>query len=141
MIQAPKSPSGDCKVSICSHTVVRDGAEFIKPVLEQVLPYVTRALISIDERSSDGTVDIIKKLQKEHDNMEVSFFKHDDCEGVGLTTEKNEHIKRTTEKWVWHLDDDEYWPTDQIEGLMARLKRAKDDERGFAVRPHALAAQ
>ncbi|HEC64669.1 MAG TPA: glycosyltransferase [bacterium] len=111
-------------VKICSHTIVKNGADFIEPCLRQILPHVNRALVSIDDRSSDGTVEIIKKLEKEYDNLDVDYFTVKDSKD--LVEARNRQIERTTEDYFWVVDDDEYWLEEDIKRLFKHFEKYDD---------------
>ena len=106
---------------ICSHTIVRNGADFVEPCLRQILPYVDRALVSVDLSSKDETIDILKRLEKEYKNLELSYFLSDNLKG--LTEERNRQLEKTTEDWFWIVDGDEYYLKEDIEKILSDLDK------------------
>lgn len=108
-------------MTICTHTIVKNGAEFIKPVLEAVRPYVDRMLVSVDETSTDGTADILKE-------MGIKFEYHQNTNSFrDLVKARNNQLKQTKEDWIWILDDDEYYPKDVILEILNELKTSTAD--------------
>lgn len=110
--------------TIASHTIVKNGAEYIEPVLRRVLPLVNRGLVYLDVKSTDGTKDILERLQKEYDNLAVVPYsiKEPFKELVGV---RNLMIKETWEDWIWIVDDDEYYPLKDAEKALASLGNEK----------------
>jgi len=109
-------------MTICTHTIVRNGASFIEPCLRQVLPHITRALVSSDLASTDGTPDILRSLEKECPNLRVNYYMVNDP-FVDLVREKNRQIQRTVEDWFWVMDDDEYYMAEDFEWILSELEK------------------
>ncbi|HEC64667.1 MAG TPA: hypothetical protein ENI23_05205, partial [bacterium] len=61
-------------MTLCSHTITRNGGIFIEPCLRQILPYVDRALVLVDMRSEDGTIEVLKRLSEEYPKLELDYY-------------------------------------------------------------------
>ena len=123
--------------TVCSHTLVKQGKPFIDLVLRQVIPFMERCLITISEKSTDGTLEILRKLEKEFPNkLYISFEK---VQSVGeLTQERQKQLDQTVEDWCLFLDDDDYWPTDSIEEMIKWIEKEGDNVEGFVSRPYQV---
>ena len=121
------------KPTLATHTLVKNGQPFIGPVLAQVAPFADQMIVTVSEKSTDGTMDVIKKLQKEYPQIEIY------TENVGihreLTVERQKQIEKTTTDWALFLDDDDWWPESQL-ALMKEL--FSDDMDGYASLPFQL---
>ena len=117
---------------ICVNMIVRDEGQFLEPCLRQVIPYVSRVLIAVDNRSIDNTKEIVERLSKEFDNVFPEYFDVGESWAYDLPRVLNSLLKKTTEKWVWSLDGDEYYTNDNIERLIERLKEDVPGEDAYA---------
>lgn len=118
-------------MTIAAHTLVKNGMPLIVPVIKNVVPYVDRCLITISEKSNDGTTEALQLLLSEFpDKIEIY------SENVGmakdLTKERQNMLDRTTEDWIMVLDDDDWWPKASLEAMVKVLEEAKDVD-GFCV--------
>jgi len=128
------------KKTYISHTLVKNGLPFIDLVLEQVIPYMKRCLITISEKSSDGTLELLRKLEKEHPNKIYISFEKVQSPG-DLTLERQKQLDQTVEDWCVFLDDDDYWPTESIEEMIKIIEREGDDVEGYVTRPYQVVDQ
>lgn len=122
-------------MSICSHTIVKNGQPFIDLVLKQVLPFVDRSIVTVSVKSKDGTKELLEKMAKE--NTKINLIYEDVYLPEYLTYERQVQVGRTTEDWILFLDDDDYWPTKSLEDLTQQLTMVKDID-GLAFNPVQL---
>lgn len=113
-------------ISICSHTIVKNGKPFIEPVLRQVIPYVDRTIITVSEKSDDGTLSIVRQLEKENPGKVRVLFENVKTPGE-LTQVRQDQLNRTYEDIVWFLDDDDYWPNEKIEAMLKIIEEDFDN--------------
>ncbi len=113
------------KKTIVSHTIVRDGMPFIGLVLQQVLPYMNRCLITISEKSIDNTLQILRKLEKQHPHKIKIYFENVSMPGL-LTKERQKQVSRSYEDWILFLDDDDFWSEESLEEMIELLDTDKD---------------
>lgn len=120
---------------VVSNTLVKNGQPFIGKVLEQVIPFVDRCVVTISMRSNDGTLDVIKNLSKKYPNRIDYAF--EDVKSPGeLTFSRQEMIYRSgNADWILFLDDDDYWPTQSLKSIMPLLNQKVP---GFAVNPYQV---
>lgn len=110
----------DTNISICSHTLVRDGMPFIAAVIRQVIPLMNRCLITVSEKSKDGTLSALRSLEKEYpDKIRISF-ENVTLPGL-LTAERQKQVDQTYEDWILFLDDDDYWPSESLTEILPML--------------------
>ena len=110
---------------IISNTIVRDGMPFIGKVLEQVVPLMDKMVITLSEKSSDGTKDEILKISTKYPNKIILLYENVETRSL-LTGERNRQLQNSDSEWVMILDDDDYWEIDQLEKCLAELP--KDQE-------------
>ena len=124
-------------MKICSHTLVKNGMPFIGLVLRQAIPFVARCLITVSEKSDDGTLGILKELQLEYPHKIFIDF-----EAVNspreLTKERQKQVDKTTEDWIWFLDDDDYWPIGYITNIVEFLDNCDNEFDALAVNPYQV---
>lgn len=121
-------------VTICSHTIVKNGQPFINIVLRQVIPHVTRSLITISEKSNDGTLAQLKRLEKEFPDKVRLDFENVKSPGE-LTGIRQRQLDNTIEDWVLFLDDDDYWPEANLKEM---IKYLDADVDGYGVNPYQV---
>lgn len=100
------------------HTLVRNAEQFIRQVLEQVLPYVDMVRVSIDENTDDNTLSILANIKT--DKIKVQTHKNN-IPHIDLVNARNSLMEQVTCDWIWIIDDDEYYPTDVIERILPNL--------------------
>lgn len=123
-------------MTISSNTIVRDGMPFIGKVLTQVAPYMEEMIITISEKSTDGTLTEIKKIQELYPNKVILNTENVASPGE-LTSVRNEQVKLTKSDWILFLDDDDYWPKDQLELCLAELDK-DPNVLAYSVNPYQL---
>ena len=102
--------------SVCVHTIVRNGEDFIEQVICAVLPYADRVLISVDENSTDRTRAIVHGMKYAYPQIMIDTFENK-FPLTDIVKARNRQIERTTEDWIWVVDSDEYYPKDVIEKI------------------------
>ena len=126
--------------NFCSHTLVKQGNPFIGLVLRQVIPFMNRCLVTISEKSTDGTLQVLRELEKEFPNKIYISFEKVKEPGL-LTLERQKQLEKTAEDWCLFLDDDDYWPTDSIKEMIKWIEKNGDDVEGFVSRPYQVVDQ
>ncbi|MEK6878816.1 MAG: glycosyltransferase, partial [Nanoarchaeota archaeon] len=101
-------------LDICVNTIVRNGEDTIGFCLDSVLSQVKRAIVTIDDRCSDRTPEILDQLARKYRNLEIDYFEIKNPK-TDLIRMRNAQLKRTNEKYVWIVDSDEYYPLLDIE--------------------------
>jgi glycosyltransferase involved in cell wall biosynthesis len=107
---------------------------FIEPVLRNVEPYMDRMLITISEKSNDGTLQVLRKLEKEFSQKMRIDFENVDNPGL-LTQERQKQVEKTSEDWILFADDDDWWSKESLEEMMTLLD---NDVDGYAVSPYQV---
>lgn len=80
----------------------------IKSVIAQSYPYWQ--LIIVDDASTDGTVNIIKKWQAV--DTRISFIQLNENRGAAVA--RNTAIKASTGRYIAFLDSDDQWQSDKL---------------------------
>ena len=114
------------KMEITTHTICKNSADFIEPVLKQVIPYIKKAIVSVDIASSDGTIEILNRLAKENQKIELNYYSVKNP-FKDLVVQRNEQIKKTETEWIWILDDDDLYSEKQIKNIFKILEKGKAD--------------
>lgn len=122
-------------VEIWSHTIVRNGEPFIGHVLRHVLPLVDKSLVTISEKSDDGTLASLFDLQAEFGNK-IEIDTEDVSKPAELTTVRQKQLDKTPNgTWVFFLDDDDWWPEDQLVQMIELINKNEDVD-GYSVSPY-----
>src|SRR3990167_8904436 len=119
----------DKKMTITSHTIVRNGMPFIIPVLKAVSPLMTKMFITISEKSDDGTKEAILALNDPKIEIEYELDKaiHEldsDVDGLAVNPyqliDKENYDSSWWNKWFTKFFRNENinyrgpWPNDWI---------------------------
>jgi glycosyltransferase involved in cell wall biosynthesis len=107
---------------------------FIGQVIENVLPFVHRALITISDKADDQTKYIVGKLSKDHGDK-VKLYWEDVPTPAMLTQERQKMLDKTYEDWVLFLDADDLWFPDDLKQVIHYLDADVD---GLAVNPYQV---
>ena len=123
---------------ISSHTIVKNGADFIESCLRQVLPFMKTSYVSVDTCSSDGTVTILQRLEQEYINLKLDYFTPGEDWQHDTTDAFNRQLSKIQSTWILAMDDDEYWATLELKKLMRLLDEAKQEDNGYAFHGYYL---
>lgn len=122
--------------SISSNTIVKNGMPYIGKVLEQVAPYMEKMIVHLSVKSDDGTVEELKRIYDLFPNKLIIYPENVSKPG-DLTAVRNEQVSKTNSDWILFLDDDDYWPKDQLELCLAELDKDKE-VLSYSVNPYQL---
>ena len=122
--------------TFASHTLVRNGKPFVDLVLRQVVPFANRCLITISEKSTDGTLEILEQLKKEFPDKIFIDFENVQSPGQ-LTQERQKQVEKTFEDWILFLDDDDYWPEENLVKMVELINKEEDID-GYSVNPYQV---
>ena len=101
---------------ICVNMIVRDGDDTIEFCLESVLPYVKRAIVTIDSRTKDRTREVLARMKARWNNLEVREFAVENP-ATDLVEMRNSQLIGVREPYIWIIDADEYYPKCAIEKI------------------------
>lgn len=123
-------------MTIASNTIVKNGMPFIGKVLSQVAPYMDEMVITMSCESTDGTLEELRKIADLYLGKVKLIF--EDVSSPGELTEvRNQQLKVTACEWILFLDDDDFWPQEELEKCLAEL--GKDQETlAYSVSPYQL---
>lgn len=118
-----------------SNTIVKNGMPFIGKVLEQVEPYMEEMIIHLSIKSNDGTKEVLEEMAKKY--PKIKLFEENVSSPAQLTEIRNKQVEMTKSDWILFLDDDDYWPKDQLELCLKELD--KDPKvLSYSVNPYQL---
>lgn len=120
-------------MTICSNTIVKNGMPFIGLVLKQVEPFVDRQIVTISVKADHSTRNSVFRHASEYPHKVLLMFEDVKTPGE-LTLERQKQLDLVREGWVLFLDDDDYWPTESLQGLL-NLINNEEDVDGYAFRP------
>jgi len=123
-------------VSISSNTIVKNGMPFIGRVLRQIAPYMEKMIVHYSVKSDDKTLDELMKVY--HEVCPKMIITREDVELPAQLTEiRNEQVKMTESDWILFLDDDDYWPRDQLQLCLNELD-IDEEVLAYSVIPYQL---
>lgn len=98
-------------------------APYIEKCLESVIKqtYTDWEIVLVDDGSTDGTVDIIKKYATK-DNRIRAFFQN---ENQGVAVARNLLLKEATGDYVIFLDGDDWWKSESVSEKIAAASQGK----------------
>lgn len=118
---------------IYTHTLVKNGMPFIDLVLRQVEPFAEKMLITLSQKSTDGTAEALEIFAIEFPDK-VELMTEDVAHWSDLTIERQKQLDMTPDgKWVLFLDDDDYWSTKNIQNIVNNY--LNQDVDALSVRP------
>jgi glycosyltransferase involved in cell wall biosynthesis len=112
---------------------------FIEPVLRNAEPFMDRMLVTISEKSDDGTLGVLRGLEREFKNKLRIDFENVPFKGA-LTAERQKQIQKTSEDWVLFLDDDDWWPKESLEEMVKLINKGKEVD-AYAVSPYQVVSE
>ena len=95
-------------LNACVNTIVRNGDEFLELCITTILPYIKCVIITVDSRSNDRTLEIVKNLSI---NPKVKFSIVDIVNPkIDLVDARNKQLEAIQEEFGWIVDADEFHP-------------------------------
>jgi glycosyltransferase involved in cell wall biosynthesis len=90
-----------------------------------------RMLITISEKSEDGSLEAIRKFEKDYP-QKVRIYFENVSKPSELTTARQRMVDDTYEDWILFLDDDDMWYKESLDEM---VKLIEEDVDGYAVSP------
>lgn len=109
---------------------------FIDRVLRIVEPFMDRMVITLSEKSTDGTADIVKKFKDDYPEKVILLTENVDNSGE-LTKERIKQLEYSDSDWILFLDDDDYWTPDQLRLCLAELDK-DPNILAYSVNPYQM---
>lgn len=118
-----------------SNTLVRNGTPFIDLVLRQAEPFMSQMIITVSEKSQDGTMDLVRRFQNDF-SEKVIILTENVSEPSWLTTERQRQVDLVPKgEIVLFLDDDDFWPTESLKDL---VKLDFEDADAYCFAPYQM---
>lgn len=95
-----------------------NGTKFLNKCMDSLAEqtYKNIEIIFLDDGSTDDTYSVIKKFEKEYDNVIACTHSN-----VGLSITRNIGVSKSTGDYVTYLDVDDYFDNDFIERMMDEI--------------------
>lgn len=124
-------------MKIITNTIIKNGMPFIPYVLRAVEPFVDRMIITVSEKSTDGTAEEVARFALENSKI---YMDRENVSNPGELTQIRQHQIELSlgADWIWFLDDDDFWTSDQIKGCIKAMQQAGDDIDAFSVNPYQV---
>lgn len=123
-------------MTISSNTIVKNGMPFIGKVLEQVAPYMEKMLVTISEKSDDGTICEVDRIYQQYPDKIIVDFENVTHKSE-LASVQQKQADRTESDWILFLSDDDYWTADQLEKCLKELEK-NPETLAYSVSPYQL---
>ncbi len=107
-------------MSITAHCLVKNEENFVGYAIRSVINYVDKIIV-FDTGSTDQTVEIINKIQKEFPGK-ILFEEKGKCDKKRHTELRQEMIDKTSTEWFMILDGDEVWTDRALEEALEIIK-------------------
>ena len=91
--------------------------EAIESVVKQTYPNIE--IIVVDDKSTDGSVEIIENVIKKYKDKDIKLIKH--SENLGSSAARNSGIKASTGEYIQFLDADDYYLENRTEFLVNKI--------------------
>ena len=99
-------------VAMCTYNGARFLSAQLDSILRQSIPVFE--IIIVDDRSSDNTLDILKKYAHDYDNIRYYVNEHN----LGFVNNFSSAISKTSGDYVALADQDDVWTDDHLEILL-----------------------
>jgi len=99
--------------------------KYLEKCLESIVnqTYDNLEIILVNDCSTDGSEEIIKKFKSKHKN--ILYFKNEKNSGAAYS--RNVALKKATGDYIGFIDSDDYVEPGYFEGLMNSIKKEKAD--------------
>jgi glycosyltransferase involved in cell wall biosynthesis len=104
-----------------------NGAKFLRRTISSVKKqtYTNWEIIAVDDKSSDNTVDVLKKEAAKEPRMKLIFLEKN---SGGPATPKNVGVEKATGSYIAFLDQDDEWVADKLEKQLAFFLATKNEK-------------
>lgn len=94
--------------------------KFLEETINSVIyqTYKNWELLIVDDCSTDGSVEVIKKLQATDDRIKLYINE----KNSGAAASRNKALREATGKWIAFLDSDDLWLPDKLEKQIAFME-------------------
>lgn len=120
--------------TITSNTILKNDMPFIDMVLRNVEPFVDEMIITISNKSNDGTMDKVEKFAKDFP-MKVQLRFESVSEPKFLTQVRQDQLNISHSDWIFFVDSDDYWPENRLKYIISFLD---NDIDALAVSPYQV---
>lgn len=122
------------KIPVVAYMAVHNGADFIRQSIESVITMVDRLVViegawgenvavNNEPRSTDGTLEIIGKLQEQYSTIDL--WQYNDRDQLAQRNRIFDHIPDNC--WLFIVDHDEVWDVKNLSRLSHLLQNTRDE--------------
>lgn len=114
---------------LTSNTILKNDQPFVEKVLRNALEVVDEMIITVSCKSTDGTKEIVERLEKEFPSKII--LSYEDVQDVRqLTWIRQVQLDQSRGEWIWFLDGDDLWNPETVKEIK---KHFDDDVDGISV--------
>lgn len=113
-------------MKIWGHTLVRNEAKWLWYSVNSAIDHLDKLLIW-DTGSTDGTIDIIKELERKYPEK-IAFREYGNVDPATFTNARQEMLDSSQSDWIFILDADEVWWDDSIKKVIETVNNKADME-------------
>ncbi|MFN1219603.1 glycosyltransferase family 2 protein [Chryseobacterium kwangjuense] len=105
---------------------VYNAAAFIEKAVNSVLQFPeVKEVLLIDDGSTDGSIEVSKKISEQHDR--VKFVQHPDQKNHGVSATRNYGMDLASQEFIAFLDADDYYLPNRFDAEREYLKNPEID--------------
>lgn len=112
-------------MNVCAHTLVKNEARWLWYSVTSAIDFVDKVMLW-DTGSSDGTLDIIRELQKKYPEK-INFKKYPIQNADEFALIRQEMLLETKSDWILMLDGDEIWWRQSLKKIIDTLRKKGND--------------
>ncbi|MBQ4105834.1 MAG: glycosyltransferase family 2 protein [Clostridia bacterium] len=94
-------------------------SDCINSIIAQETSAFTYEIVCVEDKSTDGTAEVLKELAKKHPQIRV----FDNSENRGVSYTRNRAVKNATGKYIWFVDPDDMLYPHTVEKMFIEAEK------------------